>query len=117
MKENSTVGSERKKRRENLPGGMERLLPDESTNSSMMEGVEKIQKVISQNVQDCSATDLIRNLHTKTQNNVILKKTSSPLSYIAVGQSELSTFSEPTNHKPGQSQGLEGEEYKGGGQC
>ena len=100
-----------------LPGGTERLVPAESTDSATVEGVEKIRKVISRNYLNCSATNLIRNSHTNTQNNAILKKTSSRLSYITVGQSELSTISEPTNHKPGRSQGLEGGEYKRRSQC
>ena len=102
---------------ENSPGGTERLVPAESTDSATVEGVEKIRKVISRNYLNCSATNLIRNSHTNTQNNAILKKTSSRLSYITVGQSELSTISEPTNHKPGRSQGLEGGEYKRRSQC
>ena len=102
---------------ENSPGGSEKLIPAEGTNSAKVEGVgKKLRKVKSKSYLECSATSPIKKLFNMP-NNAILKKNSSRLSYIAVGQSELSAVSESTNQKPGRSQGLEGGEYKRGGQC
>ena len=95
-------------------GGSEKLIPAEGTNSAKVEGVGKmLKKVKSESYLECSAKSPIKKLF----NNAILKKNSSRLPYIAVGQSELSAVSESTNQKPGRSQGLEGGEYKRGGQC
>ena len=73
-----------------------------------------LKKVKSESYLECSAKRPIKKL---LFNNAILKKNSSRLPYIAVGQSELSAVSESTNQKPGRSQGLEGGEDKRGGQC
>ena len=75
--------------------------------------VKTSKKVKSGGYLKCSANNPIKKLF----NNAILKENSSRLAYIAVGQSELSDVFEPTNQKPGRSQGLEGGEDKRGGQC
>lgn len=99
---------------ENSPGGSEKLIPAEGTTSAKVEGVGKtLKKVKSGGYLECSAKNPIKKLF----NNAILKENSSRLAYIAVGQSELSAVFEPTNQKPGRSQGLEGGEDKRGGQC
>ena len=99
---------------ENSPGGSEKLIPAEGTTSAKVEGVGKTsKKVKSGGYLKCSANNPIKKLF----NNAILKENSSRLAYIAVGQSELSDVFEPTNQKPGRSQGLEGGEDKRGGQC
>ena len=85
---------------ENSPSGSEKLAPAVGTNSTKVEGVGKLMKVRSESYLECSATSPIRKLNN-TPNNAILKKTSSRLSYLVVGQSELFAVSESTNHKPG----------------
>ena len=94
-----------------------KLVPADGTNSTKVEGVGKLMKARSESYLECSATSPIRKLNNGPNNAILTKKTSSRLSYIAVGQSELSAVSESTNQKPGRSQGLEGGEYKRGGQC
>ena len=97
---------------ENSPGGSEQLIPAEGTNSATVEGVGKIlKKVKSRTYLDYSAKIPVKKLF----NDAILKKSSSRLPFIAVGQSELSAESKPTNQKPGRSQGLEEEGIREGG--
>ena len=81
----------------NSPGGTERLVPARNTNSTTVEGVEKMEKMLSRDFLEHSAKNLIKNVtlsRTNTQHTAkIHNKTSSPLSHIAVGQSELSAGS------------------------
>ena len=108
---------------ENSPGGSERLIPAECTSSAMVEGVGKVvKKVKSRNDLNQSAKFPIMNMKMKMKlfNDAITNQISPRLPLIAVGQSELSDESSPTNHKPGRSQGLEEEgvyerEGSGGG--
>ena len=106
---------------ENSPGGSENLLPAESTNSAKVEGVRKsIKKVKSGSNLNYSAEIPVMNLKMKMKLFDDATSNSTRLSFIAVGQSELSIDSSPTNQKPGRSQGLEEEggyerEGSGGG--
>ena len=95
---------------ENSPGGSEHLIPAESTNSAKVEGVRKVmKKVKSRTDLNNSAKIPVMNMKMKMKLFDDAISSSSRLSFIAVGQSELSTKSSPTNQKPGRSQGLEEE--------
>ena len=92
----------------NSPGGSENLLPAESTNSATVEGVRKsTKKLKSRSNLNYSAGIPVMNLKMKMK--LFDDANSTRLSFIAVGQSELSIDSSPTNQKPGRSQGLEEE--------
>ena len=94
----------------NSPGGSENLLPAESTKSAKVEGVRKsIKKVKSGSNLNYSAEIAVMNLKMKMKLFDDATSNSTRLSFIAVGQSELSIDSSPTNQKPGRSQGLEEE--------
>ena len=65
---------------ENSPGGTERLVPAKNMNSATVEGVEKTEKMLSQNYLDRSATNLIRNStlsRTDMQHTANLNNTTS----------------------------------------